>query len=589
MNGKLLDTETINKIKNSVDIVDIISSYIPLSSRGRNLFGVCPFHDDTNPSMSVSREKQIFTCFSCGATGTVFKFLQDYENISFIEAVKICADKAGISLNLNGFKEAKKPNSELYEMYDKACKLYQNNLNTNDGKAAKDYLYKRKIDDKIIKQFKIGLSLNDNKLGKLLNKYNDNLKNQSGLFNKSNFNIYDAFNDRIMFPIEDLNGNVVAFSGRIYKDNNDKNYSKYKNTKETEIFKKGNILYNYKLAKEEARITNQIIIMEGFMDLFRAYQAGVKNVVISMGTAVTKEQASLLKRMAKDVILCFDGDNAGAHATYACGNELIKLGITPKVVRLPENLDPDEYILKYGKDKFKELINNPISIMDFKLHYLKQNKDLNNATDMSDYVNELLKELDDINDDVLREITLNNISKESNLDVEFLKSKLSVKKEVPKKIEPKPEKTYNKSNMYLKAEQYLLYYMLQYENVIKMYQKNIGYMPTDKYRKLAFEIYYFYKNNNYINVSDLMVLLNDDQEKIDTINEINLLNLKDEYTNEEIMDYIKTIRDYNIKVESKRLKDLMKKELDPLKKAEYAEKILEIQKNNSEEVVIYGE
>ncbi len=580
MNGQKIDQEKINEIKNSVDIVDVISKYIPLVGKGKNLFGVCPFHDDTNPSMSVSREKQIYTCFSCGATGTVFTFLEEYEHISFIEALKMCADIAGIDLKISNIKEKKKDN-ELYEMYEIASKLYQNNINTEDGLDAKKYLNDRNITDDIIKQFKIGLALKDNNLTKLLKhkKYDENKLINSGLVIKDGLNMYDSFYDRIMIPITDLNDKIIGFSGRIYKKYYDNKPSKYKNTEETEIFKKGEILYNYKLAREEARIKGSVIIMEGFMDLFRAYSIGVKNVVVSMGTAVTKEQANLLKRMAKNIILCFDGDEAGAKATYSCSNELMRLGINPKIVRLEENLDPDEYILKYGKEKFINKIENPISIMDFKLNYLKKGKDLNNSVDMSSYVNLIIDELNNIEDDVLREVTLKKLSNESSLDIEFLRSKIKSKE---KNIVIKKTIKLPKTNMYIKAEQYLLYYMLESTNVIKMYQNNIGYMPTDKYRKLAFEITYFYKNNDYINISDLMISLKDDQELINTIKEINLLNLKDEYTNEEILDYIKTIKNYNIKVESKRLKDLMKMELDPLKKAEYAEKILEINKINCE-------
>ena len=580
MNGQKIDQEKINEIKNSVDIVDVISKYIPLVGKGKNLFGVCPFHDDTNPSMSVSREKQIYTCFSCGATGTVFTFLEEYEHISFIEALKMCADIAGIDLKISNIKEKKKDN-ELYEMYEVASKLYQNNINTEDGLDAKKYLNDRNITDDIIKQFKIGLALKDNNLTKLLKhkKYDENKLINSGLVIKNGLNMYDSFYDRIMIPITDLNDKIIGFSGRIYKKYYDNKPSKYKNTEETEIFKKGEILYNYKLAREEARIKGSVIIMEGFMDLFRAYSIGVKNVVVSMGTAVTKEQANLLKRMAKNIILCFDGDEAGAKATYSCSNELMKLGINPKIVRLEENLDPDEYILKYGKEKFINKIENPISIMDFKLNYLKKGKDLNNSVDMSSYVNLIINELNNIEDDVLREVTLKKLSNESSLDIEFLRSKIKSKE---KNIVIKKTIKLPKTNMYINAEQYLLYYMLESTNVIKMYQNNIGYMPTDKYRKLAFEITYFYKNNDYINISDLMISLKDDQELINTIKEINLLNLKDEYTNEEILDYIKTIKNYNIKVESKRLKDLMKMELDPLKKAEYAEKILEINKINCE-------
>lgn len=579
MNGNRIDQETIINIKNNVDIVDIISSYIPLLGKGKNLFGVCPFHDDHSPSMSVSREKQIYTCFSCGANGNVFTFLQDYEHISFLEAVKMCADKAGIDLKIGNIKQNNK-NNELYEMYEVASKLYQNNINTNDGVEALNYLKERQIDEKLIKEFKIGLALKDNKLSKILAKknYDDKILTKSGLVNINGFDKLDSFYERIMIPIEDLNGKIIAFSGRIYKNYYDNKPSKYKNTKETEIFKKGEILYNYHRAKEEARKTGTVIIMEGFMDLFRAYKAGIKNVVVSMGTAVTKEQASLLKRIANEIILCFDGDSAGEKATYSCSNELIKMGITPKIVRLEENLDPDEYILKYGKEKFRKKIENPISVMEFKMHYLKNNKDLNDTVDMAEYINSVIKELNEIKDDTLREITLKKISDESNLEIDFLRSKLTENEKIVK-IEPKKE--IEKKNMYQKAEQYLLYYMLNNKEVIKIYQNKIGYLPTDKYRKLAFEINYFYKNNNYISVSDLLISLNENEELINTIKEINLLNLKDEYTEEEINDYINTIKDYNVKFESKRLKDLMKMELDPIKKAEYAEKILEIKKLNS--------
>ena len=399
----MISNELIKQIKDSVDIVDIVSSYIPLETRGKNLFGVCPFHDDHSPSMSISKDKQIYKCWSCGATGNVFKFIQDYENISFIEAVKICADKAGIDLKINNYKEIPK-NNELYEMYELATKLYQNNINTKEGIDAKKYLNDRKINDDIIKTFRIGLALNDSKLSKTLLKKNYKEKDllKSGLVVKKEFNYYDFYYDRIMFPIEDSSGKVVAFSGRLYNKDKSKTIGKYVNSMETEIFKKSEILYNYKNAKEEARMKNTIIIMEGFMDLFRAYSIGIKNVVVSMGTAITKEQATLLKRLSSNVILCFDGDEAGAKATNSCSDQLIKLGITPKVVRLEENLDPDEYILKYGKEKFIEKINNPINVMDFKLNYLKNKRDLNSSKDMSQYVNEILKELNNIDDDIER-------------------------------------------------------------------------------------------------------------------------------------------------------------------------------------------
>ena len=380
-----LSQEKINEIRNSVNIVDVISSYIPLTPKGKNYFGICPFHDDNNPSMSVSPSRQIYKCFSCGATGTVFKFIMDYENISFKEAVKKVADLGGITVDI-GKVNKKQNHTELHQIYDLSLKFYMNNLNTPSGKEAREYLSKRNIDENTIKEFQIGLALKHDALSKILiKKFKPDEVLKSGLVGKRDYGYYDLFYDRIMFPLYDLNGNPVAYSGRIY---NKEDNSKYFNTRETEIFKKGELLYNFHRAKDDARRKNQVIIMEGFMDVIRAYTVGIKNVVATMGTAVTDIQAHLIKRMAKEIILCFDGDEAGAKATMACSNELLKIGVTPKVIRLEEDLDPDEYIQKYGKEAFQKKIDNPISIMDFKLSYLKIDKDLTSSVDQAKYISE---------------------------------------------------------------------------------------------------------------------------------------------------------------------------------------------------------
>ena len=256
-----------------------------------------------------------------------FKFIMDYENVSFLEAVKKVADMGGISVNIG--KVTKKQNhTELHQIYDLSLKFYINNLNTVGGKEAKEYLKNRNIDEETIKEFQIGLSLKHDVLSKILiKKFKPDEVLKSGLVGKNDYGYYDLFYDRIMFPLYDLNGNPVAYSGRIY---NKQDTSKYFNTRETEIFKKGELLYNYHRAKDIARKKNQIIIMEGFMDVIRAYTVGIKNVIAMMGTAVTETQAHLIKRMAKDIILCFDGDEAGAKATMSCSNELLKIGCNPK-------------------------------------------------------------------------------------------------------------------------------------------------------------------------------------------------------------------------------------------------------------------
>lgn len=581
----LISPEEINRIKMSNDIVDTISKYIPLVPKGKNFFGVCPFHEDHSPSMSVSKEKQIYTCFSCGATGNVIKFIEDYENVSFMEALKILADRAGIVLSAGSIqKKGLDKNGPLYDIYDLSSKFYHNNINTALGKTAKEYLKKRDIDETIIREFGIGLALkkHDMLTNLLINKKFDmNILMKSGLVVRNEHGYLDSYYNRIMFPLWDITGKVVGFSGRIY--NGEKDAPKYINSKESEIFKKGELLYNYHRAKDEARKENKVIIMEGFMDVIRAYTIGLKNVVAMMGTAVTKEQALLIKRMAKDIILCFDGDRAGEKATLSCSEELLKIGVTPKIIHLEEDLDPDEYISKYGKEKFLGKLENPINVMDFKLFYLKKQKNLSSEQDVAKYVSDVLEELTKIDDDILKELTLHKISEESKLDIEFLKAQLASKtsKEAPKKIEEK-KIVKKKMNKYDKAQMYLLYYMLRSKEVIRLYNKKITFMPTEQYRNLAFHISYYYKLYGDINISSLIDQFEDNKELIRTLGEIEQLNLKEDYTLEEIEDYLNTIKEYNIKNGQAELQRKLKEERNSKEKVRIANEILALKVRRDE-------
>ena len=444
----MIDNNTLNEIRNNLDIVEVISNYLPLTSKGKNYFGVCPFHDDHSPSMSVSKEKQIYTCFSCGATGNVFKFIQDYENISFLEAVKKCADMASISINVGQAKKVNK-HQDLYDIYELSQKFYQNNINTELGKKAKEYLHSRKLDDNIIKEFGIGLSLNEkDMLTKLLKskKYDDKTLIRSGLVNENNYLLNDVYRNRIMFPLYDLNGKVIGYNGRVY---NGETENKYVNSKETDIFKKRELLYNYHKAKDECRRKKSVIIMEGPLDVIRAYTVGVKNCVASLGTAFGKEQAMLIRKLSTNVILCFDGDDAGLKATKGAIEELTKLGIEPKIVRLENNSDPDEYIIKNGGDSFKSIIDNPMNIMEFKESLLKKEYNLKNTKELANYINTMINEINKIDDDILREVSINKLSKETEVDIDLLKSKL-VQKE-PIKIEIKKQVN-TRLNKYQKSE-----------------------------------------------------------------------------------------------------------------------------------------
>lgn len=573
-----LDNNLINEIKRSVDIVDIISRYLPLTAKGKNYFGVCPFHDDHSPSMSVSPEKQIYTCFSCGATGNVIKFIEDYENISFLEAVKKIADIAGIQVNIKSKNDYNKY-QDLYDIYALAQKFYQNNINSTRGNKAKEYLYSRKINDEIIKEFGIGLSLLDRDiLTKMLkNKYDEETLLKSGLINEGEYDLYDIYHNRIMFPLYSLDGQVIGYNGRVY---NGEKENKYINSKETPIFKKRELLYNYHRAKDECRIKRQVYIVEGPMDVIRCYTVGVKNVVAALGTAFGSEQAMLIRKLASEVILMYDGDDAGLKGTKITIEELEKIGIEPKIVRLEDNMDPDEYILTKGKDLFLNKISNPMNIMEFKSSLLKANTNLNNSEDLAKYANSMINEISKIEDEVLKEISINKLSEETKLDINFIKDKIMSLKPI------KEVKAENKKvilSKYEKSEQALLFYMLRSEMVIKIYDKKITHMPTPRYRHLAFQICFFYKEHGNINVSDLITELRDDEESIKTIGEINTLKLKEEIDVDAINDYLNNIREYNEKNESLKYKQELKQEVDLNKKIELAMKVVAFKKRREEE------
>lgn len=574
-----ISQETINKIRNSLDIVDIVSRYVGLTPRGKNYFGICPFHDDNRPSMSVSKDKQIYKCFSCGATGNVFKFIMDYENISFLEAIKKCADMANISIDLKikSFTSLDDKNKTLYEIYDNATKFYQNMINTAVGKDAKEYLKQRNINEDLIKEFKIGLSLKERTMltqflsNKGFNK-NDLLK--SGLILENNYGINDIYVERIMFPLEDLQGRVVGFSGRIYNKNDN---SKYINTRETDIFKKGEILYNYARAKDEARNKGYVIVMEGFMDVIRSYTVGIRNTIAMMGTAVTKSQALTIKKMAKEIYLCFDGDKAGAHATMSCIDELIKIGVMPKIIRLEENLDPDEYILKYGKEKFLEKIDNPINVMDFKLSYLKDNKDISKSEELATYVNEVIKELSKIDDEVLREISIRKLSFESNLDIEFLKERLDLQKKEPViSSEIVVKKETKKLKGYEKAEQNLVYYMLLSKEVIKVYDNRAVILENANLRNLAREISAYYHKYGNISIADFITYASNYKDLFETLNQILNLVLNDDIDMNVINDYVNIIRNNQIDKQIEKLNKQIKEMTDIDKATKLALRIVEL-------------
>lgn len=576
-------TNTINEIRRKVDIVDVISSYLPLTEKGKNHFGICPFHDDTNPSMSVSRDKQIFKCFSCGASGNVFDFVMNYEHVSFKEALSILANKAGIELKGITIKKNTNKYDKDYEIYDLAHKYYQNNMNSKYAKEAKEYLNNRHIDEDIIKTYKIGLSLDKYEdLTKLLMSkgYNLNKLNDLGLSNNNK----DVYVNRIIFPLYDLNGRIVAFSGRRYdgiKEN------KYVNTKGTEIFKKGETLYNYHIAREFIRSKNEVIVMEGFMAVIRSSVNGIKNVVGLMGTAMTKEQANLISQLSKNVVLCFDGDEPGRIASLENGSVLEDKGCSVKVVELSDNLDPDDYILKNGVDSFKELIKNSITLSDYRIKRLKKNINLSSDLEKTEYINKVLVETSKIKDEIHREFILKNLAKEFEISYNTLEKRLlslideNVQKEGKKKIVEvsiKPKEVVK--DKYYFATNALLYYMFMSKECLEEYDSGkINFLNEDE-RFLASEISYYKHKYNTVNIADFYTYLNSNEKLRKVLDRVLELEYPDELHEKDLESYIATLKEFQVKEEIKKLKAKLKDEVEVAKQVELMNRIKDL-KNNS--------
>ena len=565
--------DIINEVRRKNDIVDVIGEKIPLEKRGKNYFGVCPFHDDTNPSMSVSREKQIYTCFSCHATGNVFTFLMNYEHKEFNQVLSDLANRVGITLS--GFKTKKVSTKydEWYKIYDLANKYYQNNLLSKEGEGAREYLKNRSIDDLTIKEFEIGYSLKmRDDLTKLLTMKGHpiDLLNKIGLSSED----HDIYNSRLMFPLHDLNGKVIGFSGRIITSGKQ---NKYLNTKETELFKKGKLLYHYHIAKEEARVKKSVIIMEGFMDIIRASTVGIKNTVATMGTALTKDHIKEIKRLSNNIILCFDGDEAGVKATLANGELFKSEGIEVKVITLPGEDDPDTYILKNGKDAFQSLINNAIYYSDFKIKSLSRNRNFASSEEKANYIHEVLEEASKINDTIRTEIILKDLAKKFEIGYNTLEKSFQelvnnkeIKKEVvtaPRKVQPK------KKDKYQKASLNIIYYMLNKQDIIDMVEDEHLVFPTEALRALESEIVYFYHKYGFINEADFYTYLTPKGELLNLLNEVLEMDLKTTLTKEELYDYFKVIREYNFKKTINNLEEKIKNETDPLMQVKYAEEI----------------
>ncbi|WP_188453633.1 DNA primase [Virgibacillus oceani] len=591
--------EVIEEVRKANDIVDVIGEYVQLKKQGRNYFGLCPFHGEKTPSFSVTQEKQIFHCFGCGKGGNVVTFLMEMESFSFYEALSLLADRSGIKLPETGVRNESslsKEHQDVLSAYEWLTKLYHHLLRfTKDGKEGYSYFKERGISEETIDAFQLGFASNTKDFtAEFLQKkgFHQQVLIKSGLLTLHEDNsVSDRFRGRVIFPIRNHLGKTIAFGGRTITEQE----PKYLNSSESKLFQKNKILYNFDLAKKHIRKSSEAVLFEGYMDVISAYQAGVKNVIATLGTALTENQAKLLRRYVDTIVLCYDSDKAGIEATYKAANILRKVGCQVKIARMDEGMDPDEYIEAYGGDAFQnKVIKASGTYMSFYMRYLKKDYNLNLEGDRIEYVENVLKELAMIDSSVEREYYLKELSNEYNLSMDTLTEEIHKYRQNMGVHKDKREKKrytnsaikFNQSTKLLpafqNAEKQLIAYMLKDRSITDKVQEEIGgAFNVDEHKIIATYLYAFYEEGHSADVSLFIERLTDEKIK-QSVTKIAMSPVFENISDKEINDYIRIIRAENSDVANiKTLKHQQKaaeQQNDPLKAAQLAMQIIELQK-----------
>ena len=412
--------EIINDVRQSNDIVDVISQYVHLKRSGRNFFGLCPFHNEKSPSFSVSPDKQIFHCFGCGVGGNVITFVSKIEGLNFIETVQMLAERANIQLpTLENSGDAQKEilKDKVYKVNEFTAEYYHQNLYKPQAKMAQEYVKKRQLSNETLKSFRIGFSGKFDELYKELKKqgFEEKEISESGLVNKNDRGQYiDRYRNRLMFPICDVRGRVIAFGGRVLDDSK----PKYINSPENVVYSKGRHLFGLNVAKKGD--TKKLLIVEGYMDVISLHQRGITNVVAPLGTALTEQQGWLLRKNAEQIILSFDSDEAGLQAKLRALEILQNMGCDLRVLQMDGAKDPDEYILKYGNARFQALVEKALSVIEFKVKILKKDLNLENTNDKIKFLNEIAKLISKVDNTIEREVYIEKIAKEYDISKEAI-------------------------------------------------------------------------------------------------------------------------------------------------------------------------
>lgn len=557
-----IDQSIINEIKDKTDILDLVSEYVKLEKRGRNYIGLCPFHDEKTPSFTVSEDKQICHCFGCKKGGNVFQFTQEIKDISFVEAVKELGDRVNVAVDI----EATQSNSnvqiasddlQMIEMHELIQEFYYYALTkTVEGEQALTYLQERGFTDALIKERGIGFAPDSSHFcHDFLQKkgYDIELAYEAGLLsrNEENFSYYDRFRNRIMFPLKNAQGRIVGYSGRTYTGQE----PKYLNSPETPIFQKRKLLYNLDKARKSIRKLDEIVLLEGFMDVIKSDTAGLKNVVATMGTQLSDEHITFIRKLTSNITLMFDGDFAGSEATLKTGQNLLQQGLNVFVIQLPSGMDPDEYIGKYGNDAFTAFVkNDKKSFAHYKVSILKD-EIAHSDLSYERYLKELSHDISLMKSSILQQKALNDVAPFFNVSPEQLANEIQFNQapanyypedEYGGYIEPEPigMAQFDNLSRQEKAERAFLKHLMRDKDTFLNYYESVDKDNfTNQHFKYVFEVLHdFYAENDQYNISDAVQYVNSNELR-ETLISLEQYNLNDEPYENEIDDYVNVINE----------------------------------------------
>ena len=587
--------EFIDEVKSANDIVDVISSYVNLKRQGTTFFGTCPFHREKTASFAVTPDKQIFHCFGCGVGGNVISFIMKAENLGFKESVEFLAERAKLEIpqESNGYENDEElkikeyHKNQMYSINKDAGRFFYQNISSS--KVAQDYITKRKLDIGTVRKFGIGFAKEDNSLYKFLKQkgYKEQDMLATGLVGKTDKGMfYDKFKNRLMFPIFDIRGRVVAFGGRAlgsHDELKEKHIPKYINSPENLIYTKGRHLYGLNLAKNTSEKLKKILVVEGYMDVVSPVSQGVTNVVASLGTALTENQGKLLRQYAEEVVLSYDSDAAGQNAIMRGIDIMQSLGVVCKVLQMEGAKDPDEYVLKYGPEKFKMLIDNSLTAVEYKIKMLKSNYNLNDTSDKIRFLNKMAEVLSKVPNNIERDIYIEKLSKELGVGKEALVAEVEKflfkdKDNKPKTFSvPKVENNIINDNATSQEEETILFLLTSKSKEVFNKIRDVVNVTDFKLainQSLLSKLYNVYENNEY-NQIDFTSICTTDEE----LNLLTKLMLKQNTSDDYLRITDEVLQTFNLSKMQERkaeLLNLMKQTTDEDLKNKYQSELREI-------------